>query len=607
MIDDSLQDDQFYRNNTSLKLVIFVGVIFLLLATRLYYLQIVQYDYHFRLSEKNRVRPRSIQANRGFIYDRNGEVLARNRPSYQICILRADLKDPEGVFRNLMKIKDTLGVHVFDSTRVRRMIQRGIWRKFQPLPILEDAPIEVVSVIEEHQLELQGVVSVISSRREYPFETAAAHVLGYTTSISTLDSATREEYTSQGYELVDKVGIKGIERYYEDKIKGVDGKKFIEVNAYGQELGIIEERANYVAVPGDDLYSTIDIDLQLVAENAFPDSIRGALVAIDPQSGEILAMLSRPRFNGNIFSLVGKRRKKAQKNSNEYHRAVKGTYPPGSTFKALVSLASFKEGQVDPNYMGYKACTGSYKFGKRRQKCWNLHGHGRVNFYKAFQQSCDVYYYQVGLQIGMNSINNMATRFGMGMYSGIDLDGESKGLLIDSASYNLRFKKLKWKWTRGLILNLAIGQGQLITPLQLANMAAGLGNGKVVYKPHLMKRIESNKGVLISKYQPEVLHELGISDEDHKVILEAMRMVVEEPGGTGGRARVPGVIVGGKTGSAENPHGKTHALFIAVAPLYSPEIAIGIIMENAGHGGSMAAPIAGKVLNYFFNRTDNET
>jgi penicillin-binding protein 2 len=221
----------------------------------------------------------------------------------------------------------------------------------------------------------------------------------------------------------------------------------------------------------------------------------------------------------------------------------------------------------------------------------------------AFTESCDVYYYQVGLVIGMDIINHVAADFGFGDTTGIDLDDERSGMLIDSASYTRKFKKRGWRWTRGLVLNLSIGQGQLATPLQLANYAAGLANGKVVYKPHFLKEIKDRAGNRVIQYQPQVLHHLEMTPDQHAVILKAMESVVNGPRGTGGRSRVPDVIVGGKTGSSENPHGGlTHALFIGAAPLYQPELAIAVVLENVGHGGSFAAPIAGAIFREYFKR-----
>ncbi|MFC1585654.1 penicillin-binding protein 2 [Fibrobacterota bacterium] len=605
MVERNLQHDQFFRNRASLKLTVIIGVAFLFLVLRLYYLQIHRYEYHLRLSEKNRIRLKILDAPRGLIKDRNHKIMARNRPSFQICILPTELKEKTLVLQNLMKVQDSTGNRIFDSTKVEYMMERGRWRKFNPLPILEDAGVEVVAIVEEHQLDLPGVITVVEPRREYPFGTTAAHALGYMTEISEDEF---ESYKQRGYRLGNRVGVKGLEKRYETVLRGREGKKFLEVNVYGKEVGVLRDMPNEPAEPGKNLVTTLDLELQMIAEEAFPDSQKGSVVALDPRNGDVLVMASSPRIDGNIFSLSKElrtgewQRLALDSNRSLNNRAVIGLYDPGSTFKAIVSLAGLVSDELDPDYSGFKSCRGGYQFGNRFWKCWKISGHGRMDFYGAFRQSCDTYYYQAGLLLGMEAINEMAGRFGFGENTGIDLVTEKSGVLMDSAFYEKKFKAKGWKWTRGLILNLSIGQGQMATPLQLANYAAGLGNGKVIYRPHLVQAVQDSKGHVLMRYEPQILRELNISPEHHKVILEGMRQVLE-PGGTGGRARVKNVVVGGKTGSSQNTTGeKTHALFIAIAPLHEPEIAIAVVVENAGHGGSVAAPIAGKILDFYFYR-----
>jgi penicillin-binding protein 2 len=602
----SLQDDQFYRNLSALKLSVTVAVLFFVLAVRLFYIQIHQYDYHFRLSEKNRIRLKILEAPRGLLLDSRGRVLARNRSAFTINLLPTELKDKELVLENLLKIQDSLGNKMFDSAQVAFAMEKGRWKKFEPLPLLEDASMEVVALVEEHQLDLPGVISTVEGRREYPFETVAAHALGYTAEINEKEL---ESLKNRGYRQGNRVGVKGLEKRYETLLRGKEGKRFMEVNVYGKEVALLKDMPNEPAEPGKNLVTTLDLELQLAAEEAFPDSIRGGLVAIDPRNGEVLVMLSSPRLDCNIFSWSRKFRTMAWRDlaldsaRPLNNRCVIGLYEPGSTFKGIVALAGFASGKLQPEYRGFKACTGGFQFGRRYQRCWKETGHGQVDFFDAFRQSCDVYFYQAGLLLGMNLINNMAMAFGFGRITGIDLVSERAGVLMDSVFYEKKFGSRGWRWSRGLILNLAIGQGQLVTPLQLANYAAGLGNGKVIYKPHLLKEVRDINGNTLMRYEAQVLQRLPISPLEHKQILEAMRQVVNDPGGTGGRARVPGVIVGGKTGSAENPAGKkTHALFIAVAPLARPEIAVAVIMENAGHGGSVAAPVACEVLKRYFRK-----
>jgi penicillin-binding protein 2 len=607
-------DDPFYRNAVARNIVIMFGLMLIGLTCRLFYLQIIKGSYHQKLSDQNSIRLQIVHAPRGLIYDRNHVLIARNRPSYQVAILPTQLKEPKRVLSNLMRFQDTKGVHIFDSTLVEWSLLRGRWKKFQPLVILEDASPEVVAMVEEHQLDLPGVITVMDSRRSYPFGRDAAHVLGYMDEVKedeleAMKADKDENGDSLPYMKGDRVGRKGLEKTYEPYFRGKDGVRYIKVNAFGKEMEVIKEMPQIKPVSGSNLITTLDMDLQCLAESLLADTVRGAVVVIDPRNGEVLVMASSPRMDANIFSLSKEKRSKewaklaldpAMPLNN---RATVGGYEPGSTFKGVVSIAALQSGRIQATDYMAKGCLGGYRFGNRFWRCWDPKGHGKLNMIDAFTESCDAYYYQAGLIIGMDIINKVAREFGFGAHTGIDIDDERSGELMDSTSYTHKFHKRGWTWTRGLVLNLSIGQGQIVTPLQLANYVAGLGNGKVLYKPHFIKQIQDRQGNVVVDYQPEILSKLDMTDEQRDIMMKAMEAVVNSPKGTGGRARVPNVIVGGKTGSAENPHGgKTHALFVGVAPLYQPELAIAVVLENVGHGGSVAAPIAGEIFRHYFKR-----
>jgi penicillin-binding protein 2 len=606
-------DDPFHRNSAARNILFLFGLLMVGLIARLFYLQIIQGSYHQRLSDQNSIRLQIVHAPRGLIYDRAGVLIARNRPSYQIAILPTQLKEPKRVLANLMRFKDTLGVKIFDSSLVEWSLLRGRWKKFQPLVILEDASPEIVAMVEEHQLDLPGVVTVMDSRRSYPFGSDAAHVLGYMDEIKEDEleaiKVAKGETDSLGYLKGDRIGRKGLEKAYESYFRGRDGVRYIKVNAFGKEMEVVKDMPYLKPISGNNLITTLDMDLQCLAESLLADTVRGAVVAIDPRNGEVLVMASSPRMDGNIFSLSkDKRSKEWAKLALDpamplNNRATVGGYEPGSTFKGIVSLAGLESGKIGVGDHMSKSCTGGYRFGNRVWHCWDLKGHGSLSLIDAFTQSCDSYYYQVGLIIGMDIINKVAGQFGFGKHTGIEIDDERSGELIDSASYSRKFKRRGWHWTRGLVLNLSIGQGQIVTPLQLANYAAGMGNGNVIYKPHFIREIRDREGETVVHYEPEILSKLNLSPLQRETILKALESVVNSPRGTGGRAKVEGVIVGGKTGSAENPHGgKTHALFVGVAPLYQPELAIAVVLENVGHGGSFAAPIAGEIFRHYFRR-----
>ena len=601
------------RNWNVLVFMAAVVILVLVLLVRLYSLQYTHYDENFKRSEKNRLRRVELVAERGFIYDRNGEVLVRNRPSFQIALQSLHLpRKKEGrdsVFNLLLGIKDKNGVRMFDSLSLDTAFQRSRWIKNRPIHILEDASPEQVSVIEEHSSELPGVVTLTESRRDYPYGTLASHVLGYTSEIS---EEQLKQPAYEGYSQGDRIGQKGLEQEYDVEFRGKNGMKLVEVNAAGREVGSTRAVEGQAPVPGLHLVSTIDLKLQKVAEAAIPDSVKGALVAIDPRNGEILAMVSSPRLDPNIFSLKKRERNKgwAQVALDSLrpltNRAISGVYPPASVFKLVTAGAGLESGILSESKYYPKSCTGGFQYGSRYQKCWG--SHGNLNVVHALRLSCDVFFYQAGLEIDMARINEFGRRFGYGEQPlGIDIPGEKSGWLPDSASFNERNKRLGWRWARGLILNLSIGQGQLVTPLQQATFIGSLAMNKGVYRPHFMKELRDWQGNVVKRYEPEIIRPGKMKPETHRVLLAAMDSVVNHPGGTGKRGALPGIRVGAKTGSGEWKKGeKTHAWYAAVAPLYDPQIAVAVILEAAGGGGAKAAPIVRKVMMSYFGLDEEE-
>jgi penicillin-binding protein 2 len=358
------------------------------------------------------------------------------------------------------------------------------------------------------------------------------------------------------------------------------------------------------------VYLSLDGRLQVVANLAFPDTLKGALIALDPRNGEVLVMYSSPSVDPNIFSMSSLLR---SRNWSEItndtalplnNRAIAGTYTPGSTFKLITALAGLEAGNFTRDTRMPAPCKGAFRIGSRIAHCWKLSGHGRLNLIGAVQQSCNIYMFQAGLKLGDKTINTYARMMGLGDPTGIDIPGERGGWLSGEEDYNKRFAKRGWKWTTGLVLDLAIGQAQVVTPIQLALMVGGLGNCRMLYTPYLIEEERSIDGVIINRFLPKPKRQLSLKPQTVVTIHEALASVIL-PGGTGGRSAVPGVPVGGKTGSAENPQGdQTHALFVACAPVEDPVIAVAVVLENAGHGGSVAAPVAGDLLRYFFSETE---
>jgi penicillin-binding protein 2 len=580
-------------------------LLFLVILSRFFYIQVIKGEYFFILSMENMMRLKIIKAPRGLIYDRNGIILARNRPSYAVSVLYNQIKDKDGLVKRLLNIKDRGGTPVFNAKDLKKQIDKARRRRFEPVKLADDVGIDVVTIVEEHIMDLPGILVENESRREYPYGSLACHALGY------MGEIPEEQFDSLrergGYHYGDRIGVFGMEKYYEDVfLHGADGQEYVMVDAFGREIKRLDDMPMTNAKKGYDIYLTLDLEIQKVAESSFPDTQSGAVVVIDPRNGEILAMLSSPRFDPNIFSLSSKKRTglwgrlilDPTKPLN--NRATKGQYPPGSTFKLVTAASALNE-----NFIGidekFKSCRGYYRLGKRNFKCWRAKGHGRQGMIKGVKYSCDVYFYQVGLKTGVDIINQYARLFGFGRKTGIDLPQEAAGELLDEEVYNRKFQDRGWIWTQGQVLNASIGQGQVVTPLQLANYTAAMGNAKVLYRPHIFKKAplkREEKAVFVI----DTIGQITLKDETWEMIKKALKAVIE-PGGTGGWARVEGVEVGGKTGTAQNPQGEDHALFIAVAPLEAPEIAMAVVVENAGHGGSVAAPIAGKILrSYFKNR-----
>lgn len=601
------REDQQTRNERTSAMLLSLCVAFLVLLLRIGWLQFVKGDEMQRTAELNRLRLDPIHAPRGILFDRKGRPLVRNRPAWNIILDPPALRHhEEEVFQELMSFRDSSGTLFFDSTFLRRQLLLARLRPFERPILLEDASTEEIAFFAEHQYRLPGVMMEVTTRREYPLGSLAGHMLGY---IGAIPEDQIEELEPEGYHLGDLIGQMGLEKQYETLLRGKDGIRYLEVDAHGRVVGSPKDMPSTDPIPGRNIVTTIDLDLQMAAEEALPDSLSGAVVAIDPRNGEILAMASSPRLDPNIFSLPARKRAKEwaklalDPRRPLNNRAIQGLYEPGSTFKIITSMAGLRSGKISYTATMPAPCTGGYRFGVRYQHCWRPAGHGFLSMNGALESSCDVYYYQVGLMIDMPIINETARMLGMGAPTGIDLPGEKRGLLIDSAIYERRNRRLHWRWARGLILNLAIGQGQLATPLQIAQISAGVSNGSV-WRPHLLRQlIDPRTGNVVGGPGNTLVRRLPFSPEHTQDVLMAMDSVVNGAQGTGHQAGLPGIRVGGKTGSAENPHGLPHALFTCVAPLYAPEIAIGVVIENGNHGGSVAAPIAGKVLRRYFELT----
>lgn len=556
-------------------------------------LQVVQHDDYQRLAQENRVRLEVLRAPRGAIRDRHGELLADNRPSFSMVFRPMPAESVSRARQPVrsdwvMRVAALVGV---DTLEVRRRVEQAN-RSGETAILRRNSPYEVMAAVEEMRGDLTGIDVVVEPIRHYPHGTLAAHLLGYAGEINDQELAKRAE---QNYRPGDLLGKTGIEYRYEDQLRGQDGAEFVVVNARGKRVSTITEGPPRLPIPGRDLVLTIDLKVQQALEDGMANIERGAAVALDPRDGSVLGMVSRPNFDPNEISRGMTHARWAEINMGEakplLNRAMGSAYPPGSTFKIVTSLAALKYGLVDRNTHEPVSCNGGYNFGGRRFGCWNKNGHGSVDLIHALAQSCDVFYYQLGPKIGLDHLEATARALGMGARTGIDLPAEYPGLIPSKDYYDRRWGAGNWR--NGLLLNLAIGQGELlVTPLQLAVMMAGACNGGRAVRPHVVKQV---RGAPEFKIARPLQSGIDVSPEQWLALHDGMEAVIN-PGGTGGGARVPGFRVGGKTGTAQNPHGNDHALFVCYAPAENPTIVIAVVAENSGHGGTIGAPVAGLVL-----------
>jgi penicillin-binding protein 2 len=578
-----------------------VGLFFVLLAGRLWVLQVVDGERFTFLSEKNRVRLKKVPGTRGMVFDHKGQLLVDSRPSFDLIFVSEDADDPKATLKELARVldwkeKDLLDL--FDENASRS--------PFEEVVLGKDIDWRAVVAVEARQLYLPGVNLRIRPRRSYPQNGMAAHLLGY---VGEINRQQLKVLNAKGYTMGDEIGQFGLERRWEEYLRGRSGGQQVEVDALGRRVRVLHEVED---VPGHSVILTLDRDLQETAAAALQDK-QGAIVVLDVNNGAVLAMASTPAFDPNIFargiaaeewrSLVADRKHPLN------NKAIHGQYPPGSTFKIVVSIAALEEGLVNPESKIFDP--GFLTVGNRRFRDWKEHGHGWVDLHKGLVESCDVYFYQLGQRVGVDRIAQYSRLLGLGQKAGIALDDEKSGLVPDSEWKRKRFGQ---PWYPGETPSLAIGQGYLnVTPLQMANMMAVLANGGTLYRPWFVRRVESLDGRIIQQYEPEKIRSVPFKQETLTRVRNALRDVVSGESGTGGRARSPLVQIAGKTGTAQvvefkgqvikSEHlsyfSRDHAWFVAFAPFEKPEIAIAVLVEHGGHGGSAAAPLAKLVVEKY--------
>ena len=578
-------------------------VIFLLLLMRLWYLQVISFDRYRILSERNRTRYITITAPRGPIYDRNGEVIVDNRPAFDISVLRQDVENPEELLANISGLLD-----VDLETLQKRLAAGKRFPRYRPVPLAEDVSREVLEKVLEHSFELPGILTETRPLRSYPFGDHGAHLLGYLSEITEGDLSSKDYLD---YRPGDFVGKSGLEKALEGFLKGTDGERRVEVDVQGKKLRILK---TLEPTPGQHVFLTIRHDLQQAAEEAFGDQA-GSAVVLDVKTGEVLAMVSKPGYDPALFArgITGQEWINLLQDPRHplTNRAIKGQYPPGSVFKIVTALAALESGVATPQTSVF--CSGAHNIGNRTFRCWKKQGHGQTDLKKAIKESCDVWFYQAALKMGIDRLAETARNLGMGQALGFALEGERDGLIPDR---QWKMKRFGQSWYNGETVISAIGQGYVLTtPLQLASLMATVANGGTVFRPQMIKRIQDVQGKVHFEATPEVLRTASFSPANLLAVRQGLEAVVNEPGGTAWMSRLEQVPFAGKTGTAQVIKQKKrleknqivpyqlrdHALFAAYAPLDNPEVAIAVVVEHGSHGSSAAAPIAKAIFSRYFD------
>jgi len=608
---------------------------FAVLVVQLWRLQILQTQGYQYQADANRFRLVSIDAPRGVIYDRQGHLLVRNVPHYSVSIVPAALPEDETLKGAVLtRLSELLEIPVSSKVAstggvgarpgIEEILEQDTTAPYAPVSIKTNVDKQVAFLIEEEHQYLPGVIVEITPRREYPSGVLTSHAVGY---VGRMPAERVDHYlnqTNEDYTINDRVGLMGVEAAYEEQLRGRKGVKHIEVDAFEREVNVL---AIDPPQPGHNLVLTLDVDLQQAAESALREGMRrvdstsGVVIAMDPQTGAILAMVSLPSYDNNLFARGISAEDYGQLSDDPEHplvnHAISGQYPPGSTFKIVPAAAGLEEGVIDRETRlkceGELLLPNKY-FPDDPQKaqvfrCWYKWGHGALNIIDGIAQSCDIYFYQVGggfedfSGLGMEKLGEYARAFGFGEPTGIALTGESAGLIPDDHWKRVNYGE---HWVTGDTYNAVIGQGYvLVTPLQLLNATVAIANGGTLYRPQVLYQIIDTEGTTVQGFAPEVIRQVPVSAQNLDLVREGMRAAVTR--GTAHRANLAEIAVAGKTGTAEYPGPRdeegilpTHAWFTAFAPYEEPEIALLVFVSGGHEGAKIAVPIAAKILRVYF-------
>ena len=645
---------------------VLLSIAFLALVGQLWRLQMVRGSYYQTMADKNRFRLEQNVAPRGIIYDRRGHVLVRNLPQITVSVIPAYLPEDEAKRNELLFGLATLldmpmrglstsrtpwgvvqpGVEVGPdrANGILDILEEAELAPYRPALLKRDVPRQVAMILEEEHLDWPGVLVQALPVREYLTGSLTSHVLGY---VGPIPQEQAEAYEAQGYNPNQHlVGLSGVENTFEQELRGQDGQKLIEVDVAGREVQVVGETQS--TVPGNNLRLTLDLDLQRATEDIMRRQLRsiykeqGVAIAMNPQTGEILAMVSLPSYENNDFTggISPEALQALQEDPNHplVNHAISGMFPPGSTFKMIIASAGLEEEVITTSTRLF--CGGILWLPNRFYPedpslaqpfyCWiyhDYHGqHGTLGVLSALTQSCDIFFYQVGggyrdrfEGLGEERIGYYAELFGFGEPSGLDLPGEATGLVP-----TVKWKRVNYSesWVTGDTYNMSIGQGfMLSTPLQVLNATAAVANGGTLYRPQIVHEIIDSEGNIIRAFAPDVIRQIPVSANNLEIVRQGMRGAVAGPGGTAHSIYVPGIAVAGKTGTAEffvdrNKDGlpdrdregnlPTHAWFTAFAPYQNPEIALVVFVFGGGEGSAVAVPVANEILNYYFSRGGGE-
>jgi len=584
-----------------ISLLLVVGV----LTGRLWYLQVGEGSYYSDLAENNRRRAVVLEPVRGLIYDRQGVLLANNVLNFGLYVTLEDVKDRKALEEALVKL-----VGLDETTVRKKLAERG--SKLLARKVKDGLTLREAALIESHRLDLPGVTVRAESQRNYPGGSTAAHLLGYVGEVSS-DQLEKPDYAE--LHLGSIIGQYGVEKTYDRFLRGRVGQKLVEVDALGHEKRTVEVEKPQA---GDDLYLTIDVHLQTLAEQLLGEEA-GAIVAIETRTGDVLAMASRPVFDPNILSHALTPKQWDKIVTDESHpltnRALQGQYPPGSTFKIIVAAAGLETGTV--NTSTQVRCTGGFPFGRRVYHDWKEQGHGMMDVVDGIVNSCDVFFYTIGHRLGIDAIAEYADRFGLGQKTGVELPSERVGI-VPSTAWKTRVKNEIW--LPGETISVAIGQGYTtVTPMQMAMVMVTVASNGESFRPRVVRAIKDRATTQVLELPSVPRPRLALKPETYELLHESLEGVVTR--GTAARARTPLVRIAGKTGTAQTVSQKNdrkknrdvakklrdHAWFVSYAPADDPHIAVAVLVENMGHGGTAAAPLARQVIEAYIKSNPMES